>query len=128
MEVAVNKVNLNFKMHIKQKGGIGIRNLRRIFKRFDFNGNGKLDSREFEDALGAFGQVHSYTRLFPSKIELQALMKYYDIDKDGNITYEEFMRGLRDELNERRLGMVKKSFAIMDKDWSGQITVSDVSK
>ena len=55
MEVAVNKVNLNFKMHIKQKGGIGIRNLRRIFKRFDFNGNGKLDSREFEDALGSFG-------------------------------------------------------------------------
>ena len=46
-------------------------------------------------------------------------MKYYDIDKDGNITYEEFMRGLRDELNDRRLTMVKKSFAIMDKDGSG---------
>ena len=57
MEVAVNKVNLNFKMHIKQKGGIGIRNLRRIFRRFDFNGNGKLDAREFEDALGSFGWV-----------------------------------------------------------------------
>lgn len=45
LEVAVNKVNLNFKMHIKQKGGIGIRSLSRIFKRFDFNGNNKLDSR-----------------------------------------------------------------------------------
>lgn len=55
-------------------------------------------------------------------------MKYYDIDKDGNITYEEFMRGLRDELNDRRLGMVKKAFAMMDKDGSGQITVQDVSK
>jgi len=34
-------------------------------------------------------------RLFPKKVELQALMKFYDIDHDGNISYEEFMRGLR---------------------------------
>jgi Ca2+-binding EF-hand superfamily protein len=34
-------------------------------------------------------------RLFPSKVELQALMKFYDVDGDGNITYEEFVRGLR---------------------------------
>lgn len=34
-------------------------------------------------------------RLFPKKVELQALMKYYDMDGDGNITYNEFIRGLR---------------------------------
>jgi Ca2+-binding EF-hand superfamily protein len=34
-------------------------------------------------------------RLFPKKTDLQALMKYYDIDGDGNINYEEFIRGLR---------------------------------
>lgn len=44
-------------------------------------------------------------------------MKYYDVDGDGNITYEEFMRGLRygeteviifyrDELTDRRKKMV----------------------
>lgn len=53
-------------------------------------------------------------------------MKYYDIDNDGNITYEEFLRGLRDELSERRLAMVEKAFSIMDRDGSGQITCSDV--
>jgi hypothetical protein len=37
---------------------------------------------------------HTY-RLFPKKVELQALMKYYDVDGDGNISYEEFLRGLR---------------------------------
>lgn len=58
--------------------------------------------------------------------ELQALMKYYDIDGDGNITYEEFLRGLREELTERRKGMVDRAFALMDKDGSGQITVDDV--
>lgn len=34
-------------------------------------------------------------RLFPKKVELQALMKYYDINGDGSITYEEFLNGLR---------------------------------
>jgi Ca2+-binding EF-hand superfamily protein len=34
-------------------------------------------------------------RLFPKKVELQALMKYYDVDGDGNVSYEEFLSGLR---------------------------------
>lgn len=38
---------------------------------------------------------HAFYRLFPKKVELQALMKYYDVDGDGNITYNEFLRGLR---------------------------------
>lgn len=29
-------------------------------------------------------------------------MKYYDADGDGNIGYEEFLSGLRDDLSERR--------------------------
>jgi len=33
--------------------------------------------------------------LFPKKVEMQALIKYYDIDNDGNVSYEEFIRGLR---------------------------------
>jgi Ca2+-binding EF-hand superfamily protein len=46
-------------------------------------------------------------------------MKYYDVDGDGNISYEEFLSGLRDELSERRVKMVQKAFAHLDKDGSG---------
>ena len=49
-------------------------------------------------------------RLFPKKVELQALMRYYDIDGDGNVSYEEFINGLKEPLSERRLAMVKKAF------------------
>ena len=54
-------------------------------------------------------------------------MKFYDIDGDGNITYEEFLSGLREELSERRVNMVKKAFKMLDKDASGQITISDIA-
>jgi len=33
-------------------------------------------------------------RLFPSIVELQVLMKYYDSNGDGHISYEEFIAGL----------------------------------
>ena len=85
----------------------------------DFNGNKKLDSGEFEQALAAFG-------IFPKKVELQALMKFYDVDGDGNISYDEFLSGLREELSERRVNMVKKAFAMLDTDGSGQIKVNDI--
>eukprot|EP00344_Euplotes_crassus_P011494 CAMPEP_0197004752 /NCGR_PEP_ID=MMETSP1380-20130617/25518_1 /TAXON_ID=5936 /ORGANISM="Euplotes crassus, Strain CT5" /LENGTH=282 /DNA_ID=CAMNT_0042423655 /DNA_START=65 /DNA_END=913 /DNA_ORIENTATION=- len=106
-------------MALKSKGGIGIKSLGVLFRRFDDNGNRKLDISEFEEALAECG-------LFPKYTDLQALMKFYDIDGDGNIGYEEFLRGLRDELSERRQKIVDKAFALMDQDGSGQITVEDV--
>jgi len=53
-------------------------------------------------------------------------MKFYDADGDGNISYEEFLSGLKDDLSERKRLMVEKAFKILDKDNSGQITVADI--
>lgn len=60
-------------------------------------------------------------------MELQALFKYYDINGDGSIGYEEFLNGLRDDLNQRRKNMVLKAFAMMDKDGSGVISIKDIA-
>lgn len=119
LDVMVRELNLKFKLAVQQKGGVGIRSLKHIFHRMDFNGSKGLDAGEFEQALAAFG-------LFPKKVELQALMKYYDINGDGKISFEEFLNGLRDDLNPRRKKMVMKAFHMLDKDNSGQITVSDI--
>ena len=62
-DVLVRELNLKFKLAIQQKGGVGIRSLRRIFNQMDFNGNKRLDAGEFEQALAAFG-------IFPKKVEL----------------------------------------------------------
>lgn len=66
--------------------------------------------------------------MFPTKIELQGLMKYYDIDGDGNISYEEFLRGMRDELSARKLAMVERAFAMLDKDGSGVVNSQDICR
>ena len=39
--------------------------------------------------------LYAFYRIFPKKVELQALMRHYDVDGDGNVSYEEFIRGLR---------------------------------
>jgi Ca2+-binding EF-hand superfamily protein len=119
-DVMVRELNLRFKLAIQQKGGVGLRTLKVIFRRMDFNGNKKLDASEFEQALAAFG-------IFPKKVELQALMRHYDIDGDGNVSYEEFISGLRDELTPRRMTMVTKAFQMMDRDGSGKLTISDIA-
>jgi hypothetical protein len=48
MDVMVRELNLKFKLAIQQKGGVGIRSLKNIFKRMDFNGSKTLDASEFE--------------------------------------------------------------------------------
>ena len=53
-------------------------------------------------------------------------MKYYDVDGDGNITYEEFIRGLRDPLTERRKNMVDKAFNLIDRSGNGSIGINDI--
>jgi Ca2+-binding EF-hand superfamily protein len=59
-------------------------------------------------------------------VELQALIKYYDVDGDGHVSYEEFLRGLRDEMTPRRAKMVEKIFHRLDRDGSGLINLADV--
>ena len=85
----------------------------------DNNRNRKLDKEEFTEALSTFG-------LFPKIVEIQALMKYYDIDGDGNIGYEEFIRGLRDPLSERRKNMVEKAFATVDRNRNGAVSIAGI--
>ena len=49
LDVKVKELLLQIKMHIQNKPGRGIRYLKVIFKRYDENGNGKLDPTEFEE-------------------------------------------------------------------------------
>jgi Ca2+-binding EF-hand superfamily protein len=56
-DIRIQEINLTFKNIIRNRtgGNLGIRSLAHIFKKFDHNGNKKLDAAEFEQALATFG-------------------------------------------------------------------------
>lgn len=52
-------------------------------------------------------------------------MKFYDVNGDGSLSYEEFIKVLREPLTERRLKVVQKAFNSIDTQGAGVITVTD---
>merc|ERR1711998_229779 len=96
-----------------KRGARGIHGLATIFRQMDsFDGNHKLDKAEFIDGLQKFG-------LDVSRDEAEQLLKAYDRNNDGVISYDEFIRGMRDSLNSRRLKLVMKAFKKLDKSGDG---------
>ncbi|KAG8384166.1 hypothetical protein BUALT_Bualt04G0089900 [Buddleja alternifolia] len=59
----------------------------RIFKRFDANGDGKISATELGDALKMLGCVTAE--------EIKHMMDEIDTDKDGYISFQEFMEFAR---------------------------------
>eukprot|EP00826_Nyctotherus_ovalis_P002491 TRINITY_DN10499_c0_g3_i12.p1 TRINITY_DN10499_c0_g3~~TRINITY_DN10499_c0_g3_i12.p1 ORF type:complete len:267 (+),score=98.37 TRINITY_DN10499_c0_g3_i12:123-803(+) len=53
-------------------------------------------------------------------------MIYYDTNKDGGVSYEEFLQGIREPMSERRQALVEKIFKTLDKNGSGAITAADI--
>lgn len=53
-------------------------------------------------------------------------MKHFDTNKDGQISFDEFLRAIRGDLNDRRRDMVHQAYRVLDKDGSGQVTIDDI--
>lgn len=70
-----------------------------MFKVMDRNGNGTLSPIEFKYAMRDYG-------LQLSDIEVTQIVKHFDSNKDGQLSFNEFLRAIRGDLNERRLNMV----------------------
>ncbi len=99
----------------------GIRGLGLIFKQMDDNGDKKLDKREFHDGMAQYGCPMD-------RAETDALFDYFDkgTGKDGKISFDELMAGLRGTLNAARKEIVERAFAMLDKSGKGVITLEDV--
>ena len=50
----------------------------------------------------------------------------FDVNKDGSISFDEFLRGIRGGLSKRRRGMVRLAFDVLDKDRSGEVTQAEM--
>lgn len=85
----------------------------------DDNRSLTLDRAEFTKAMKDFR-----VELKPQEVEL--VFKEFDSDKSGEISYDEFIRGVRGPMNDFRKMLVMKAFNIMDKDKSGVLDMNDI--
>ena len=52
-------------------------------------------------------------------------MKFYDVNGDGSLSYEEFIKVLREPLSERRLKVVQKAFASINGEQTDRVALAD---
>ena len=80
----VKRLELAIRMKIDQKTSGGPMALRKAFKYFDADASGDIDPDEFFAAMCSFG-------LEFTEDQVLALFGYYDVDRDGGLSYYEFI-------------------------------------
>ncbi len=108
-----------FRKKILQRGCKGIIGLMRIFKIMDDDGSHTLSRSEFEKACREF-------KLEITSDDIGTMFGGFDINRDGTIQYDEFLRVIRGDLNDYRRGLVERAFKKLDRDGSGVIEIQDL--
>lgn len=109
------------KAKILERGGVGgLHGIARVLKRMDTDGSYNLDKEELMNGLRDYG----IDKVSPADMNL--LFGYFDRDKSGRISIEEFLRGLKTGMSYERKMLVRKAFNLLDKDSSGIVTVDDI--
>jgi Ca2+-binding EF-hand superfamily protein len=105
---------------IVSRGAVGIQGLGRLFRIADDDGSRAIDLKnEFPKLLGDIGVLLNRT-------ELEELGRLLDRDRDGLITYDEFIYYLAPPLNAFRLKLVNEVFDFLDKNRNGVLDLDDI--
>ena len=87
-----------------------------MFQKFDRNANGSLDAKEFKEAMAYFGVPLN-------ELEAGQCLKYFDTNKDGKLSFNEFLGAVRGELNAVRRDAVHQAFFRADRHMTGSATI-----
>ena len=85
------------------RGARGIIGLGKQFKIADDDNSRDLDMYEFKKAVRDF-------RVSIVEKDAERLFRIFDRDGSGRIDYDEFLRGIRGEMNPFRVGLCKRAF------------------
>jgi len=69
--------------------------------------------------------MHDF-RIGMSPEQVGKVFSLFDRDGSGEISYDEFLRMVRGEMNPTRKKMALKAFSMMDKDGSGTLDINDI--
>lgn len=90
----------------RERSGNGLRGLKVMFRAMDRDRNKSIDPTEFKYAMRDYGVPISDD-------EVSAVVKYFDTNKDGKISFDEFLRAVRGDLNSRRTEMVHMAYQVL---------------
>ncbi|CAD8068985.1 unnamed protein product [Paramecium primaurelia] len=90
-----------------------------LMAEFDKDNSGYLDKDEFQKFLSKIG-------VFLTTQELRAVYDKYDSNKDGNIAYAEFVNLIRENMSERRINVVRSTFAFLDQQRQGRLLLENL--
>ena len=62
-----------------------------------------------------------------SEGEIQILFREFDVNRNGLIEYDEYLRVIRGPMNEYRKGIVGQAFKKLDKDRNGFVDINDIT-
>lgn len=92
-----------FRNKLRSRGGKGMIGLRRQFKIMDDNNSGSLDLYEFKKGIKDF-------QIDIDEKDIDGLFKAFDINGNGDIDFDEFIRVVVGPMNQFRTQFVKKAF------------------
>jgi len=85
----------------------------------DDNNSRSLSIDEFRKALKDF-------RIDIQDDQVAIVFNAFDLNRDGTISYDEFLRIIRGDLSPFRLVLVKKAFQKLDRNSSGIVDINDI--
>ena len=109
------------KKELLSRGPLGFASLQRVFHTADINGDGTLSALEFKNAIQSL-------QLNVKENESRMLFQYFDSDDSKSINFEEFVKGLREDLSPPRLDIVEKAFRKLDIARNGMIDIGYLAR
>lgn len=101
------------------RGARGIIGLKRTFKIMDDNRDRKLTKEELKNGLEEYG-------LSLEDEEIEEIFQTFDIDENGTVIFDEFLRGVRPPMPDCRVELIEAAFEKLDKTGEGIVTVEDL--
>ena len=59
---------------------------------------------------------------------MDIIFNYFDRNKNGSVDYNEFLRGIRGELNQTRIEYIRKAYDKLDVNKDGRVTLEDIAR